>query len=588
MIKRILTLVAVFAPIAAATAQTPDYYRSPMDIPIYLSANFAEIRTNRFHTGIDIKTEGVVGKPLYAAADGYIARVTVAPTGYGRALYIAHPNGTTTVYAHMERFTPEVENYLKAERYRTRRSDLDAYPDAGRFPVKKGDVIGAAGNSGSSTGPHLHYEVRQSATSRTLNIPARGWITTAAADRTPPRIVRLYHIDIDTLAGVPVHSRPRPHDVRQAPDGSWSLVRTSPLKAGPASYFVIEATDRRADVTNIFGIFRAQLSVDGEQRLLFEKDGVLFDEVRYACASVLYDIQRKTRNEAVMLATKSGNRLGMYKKALDRGVIIFDEDSSAKQISITVEDDAGNTSTLDFAVEHDPARSIPMMPEGRIASNRDNFIETSDGLTVSIPRGALYEPVFYTQSIVDMTVAPRNDTIRPLSPLHRTGDGVMPLHSAMRIGITADIPEAMRSRACLARVADNGSLSYAGGVWVDGSYTGGVWAPGCVNGSSRDFGTFCVVVDAAPPTVRASFAEGADLSRTASVTITATDNFSGLGSFSGTLDGEWIIFERNASRGQFVHRFDTSRLTTGRTHTFEFTCRDGAGNQTILRRTFLK
>jgi murein DD-endopeptidase MepM/ murein hydrolase activator NlpD len=587
MIKRILTLAAVFAPIAAANAQSADYYRSPMDIPVYLSANFAEIRTNRFHTGIDIKTEGVVGKPLYATADGYIARVTVAPTGYGRALYIAHPNGTTTVYAHMERFTPEIEKYLRAERYRTKRSDIDAYPDASRFPVKRGDVIGAAGNSGSSTGPHLHYEVRQSATSRTLNIMVRGWVTTAAADRTPPRIVRLYHVDVDTIAGVPVHSRPRPYDVRQNADGSCALVRTSPLRAGRASYFVVEATDRRADVSNTFGIHRARLTVDGDERVVFEKDGVLFDEVRYACASVQYGLQRKTSNEVVMLAVRSGNRLGMYKKAVDRGVLKL-EDDNPQNISITVEDDAGNVSTLNFAVERDPARTPPARPEGVVASNRADFLHAADGLTVAIPRGALYEPVFYTQSIVDVAVAPRTDSVRPLSPLYRTGAGYEPLHSAMRIGIAAEIPEAKRSRACLAKVSDNGSLSFAGGKWVNENYTGGAWAGGGVNGSTRDFGTFCVVVDTVAPTVRASFAEGADLSKTATVTITATDNFSGLASFSGTIDGEWIIFERSASRGQFIHRFDTERLVGDSTHTLEFTCRDGVGNSTTLKRTFFK
>jgi murein DD-endopeptidase MepM/ murein hydrolase activator NlpD len=585
-----LWLAIITAP-TIATAQSADYYRSPMDIPVYLSANFAEIRTNRFHTGIDIKTGGVVGKPLYAAADGYIARVTVAPTGYGRALYIAHPNGTTTVYAHMDRFTAEVEAYLRAERYRTRRSDLDAYPDAGRFPVKKGDVIGTAGNSGSSTGPHLHYEVRQSATSRTLNVMTRGWVTTAAADRTAPRIVRLYHVDVDTIAGVPVHSRPRPYDVKQGADGRYTLVRTSPLKAGPASYFVIETTDRRGDVTNTFGIFRVRMTIDGDERVVFEKDGVLFDEVRYACASVLYDIQRKTGNEAVMLAVRNGNRLGMYKRAVDRGMILFrdgDGATSPRNVEISVEDDSGNTSTLGFAVEPDTARTAPDRPDGVVASDRRDFLHTGGGMTVSIPRGALYEPVFYTQSIVDLAVAPRNDTIRPLSPLYRIGAGYEPLHSAMRVCIAADVSEDVRSRACLARVSDSGALSYAGGKWVSGNYDLGAWGGGGVNGSSRDFGTFCVVVDAEPPTVRASFTAGADLSKSSSVTITATDNFSGIASFTGTIDGEWIIFERDASRGRFVHRFDAERMATGRTHTLEFTCRDGVGNSTTLRRTFFK
>ncbi len=591
MLRKILNVAAALLP-AVVSAQSADYYRCPLDIPVYLSANFGEIRTNRFHTGIDIKTQGVVGKPLYAAADGHIARVTVAPGGYGRALYIAHPNGTTTVYAHMDRFTREIEDYLRTERYLHKRSDIDAFPPASRFPVKKGDRIGFAGNSGSSTGPHLHYEVRNSATSRTLNVMPRGWVTTAEKDNLPPRIVRLYHVDVDSISGVPVHSKPRVYDVKAGENGVYSLLRVSPLKAGPSSYFVIEATDRRGDVANTFGVYRVRMAVDGEERVVFEKDGVAFDEIRYACASVLYDIQRRTRNEAVMLAVKSGNALPMYKKAVGHGVVEFPSfgkegwqaqpdgvvGNPPKTIKITVEDDSGNTSSLTFAVERDPSHTPPPRPAGRIALDRGDFINYSNGLAVSIPKGALYEPMFYTQSVVEIPVQPRTDSIRPLSPLHRTGDGVQPLHRPMRLGIAADIPENLRRRACLAKVSDNGALSYAGGTWSNGS----------VNGTARDFGTFCVVADTIPPVVKASFKQGADLSGTSTITLTATDNFSGVSYFTGTIDGEWIIFERNASRGQYVHRFDPARLQTGRTHTLEFTVRDGAGNSTTFKSSFIK
>ncbi|MDR2882164.1 MAG: M23 family metallopeptidase [Alistipes sp.] len=573
---------ALFSP-AAAVAQPTDYYRPPLDIPVYLSANFGEIRVNRFHTGIDIKTGGVTGKPLHAAADGHIARVTVAPAGYGRALYVAHPNGTTTVYAHMDRFTPEIEEYLRAERYRQKRSDIDAFPDAGLFPVKQGDRIGFAGNSGSSSGPHLHFEVRQSSSSRTLNVMTRGWVTTAAEDTTPPRIVRLHHIDVDTMAGVPVHSRPRSHEVKLNVDGSYSLARALPLKAGPNSWFAIEATDRRDDVTNTFGIRSARLTVDGDERVVFDKDGLLFDENRYACASVLYPVQRNARwgHEAVALAMRGNNRLGMYKKATGRGAITFGraaEPEAPKNIRIDVEDDAGNISTLTFAVEPDPAYVPQPRPAGR-ATSPYGIVHSADGLSVSIPGEALYEPMFYTQEAVTPAVAPRADSIRPLSPIYRTGDGTSPLHSAMRIGIAAaDLPATLRPRAGLASISAAGNLSWAGGTWSNGS----------VNGTARDFGTFCVVADAVAPTVRASFADGADLSRTAGITLTATDNFSGIASYTGSIDGEWIIFERQASRGQYIHTFDTERLRAGGSHTLEFTVRDGAGNTATLRRTFRK
>ncbi len=251
-------------------------------------------------------------------------------------------------------------------------------------------------------------------------------------------------------------------------------------------------------MTNTFGIYRARMSVDGEERVVFEKDALLFDEVRYACASVLYDVQRSSRNEAVMLAVKGGNRLPMYKKAMNRGVVTTSENAAPRNVEITVEDDAGNSVKLAFTITRDPAHTIPERPEGRVASNKSNFMYYADGMAVSIPTGALYEPVFYTQSVVETAVTPRADSIVPLSPIYRIGDGVLPLHRNMKMIVAADIPGHLRSHACLAKVSDNGTLSYAGGTYADGA----------VSGSTRDFGTFCVVADNTPPVVKASFSDG--------------------------------------------------------------------------------
>ncbi len=561
--------------LTTVSAQPADYYRCPVDFPVYLSANYGEMRTNRFHTGIDIKTQGTVGHQLYAAADGYIARVTVAPSGYGRALYINHPNGTVTVYAHMHKFTEEIEDWLRGERYAQQRSDIDAFPAADRFPVKKGDFIGLSGNSGSSQGPHLHYEVRRAADSKTLNIRTHGWM--AVKDDTPPRIIKLYHIDVDTIAGVPVQSKARAYDVKKNEDGNYSLVRTSTPKAGPASYFVVEATDRMNDVENTFGIYRARMEVDGREVLDFMKDELLFDDNRYCCASVYYDVQCKSKNEAVMLALRNGNSLPMYKKAVDRGVVSL-RGAEKRNIKITIYDDALNAVTLEFAVECDENYVVPERPAGRLASDRRDFINSDNGMTVIIPKGALYEPMFYTQSIVEIAAQPRPDSIRPLSPIHRTGDGMMPLHRAMKIAVEAEIPARLRSGACLAKVSDDGKLSYLGGTYGEGT----------VKCSSRDFGTFCAVADTIPPVIKASFKEGEDLSKTRTVKLTLTDNFSDIAYFTGSIDGKWIIFEHNANSNEYLHTFDMDRIESGRTHTFAMTVRDGAGNTATLTSKFQK
>ncbi len=573
-IKKIFISLGALLPIFVS-AQPADYYRCPLDIPVYLSANYGEMRTNRFHTGIDIKTQGVTGMPLYAAADGYISRVTVAPTGYGRALYITHPNGTVTVYAHMERFTIDIEEWLREERYRQQRSDIDAFPEASRFPVKKGDPIGLSGNSGASQGPHLHYEVRRASDSRTLNIRTHGWMP--VKDDTPPRIIKLYHFDVDTIAGVPVHSKARAYDVKKNDDGNYSLVHTSPLKAGPTSWFVVEATDRMNEVSNTFGIYRARMEIDGREVLDFVKDELLFDDNRYCCASVYYDVQRESKNEAVALALKSCNTLPMYKKAVDRGVVSL-RGKDRRDVRITIYDDALNAVTLSFAVERNGEYAAPERPSGRAASDHRDFLYSGAGMTVMIPKGALYESMFYTHSVADTCIAERADSIRPLSPVYRTGDGFMPLHKSMRVAIEADIPAELRSRTCLATVSDDGQLSYLGGSWGDGA----------VKCTARNFGTFCAVADTIPPKIKASFKDGDDLSKTTAVTLTVTDNFSGIAYFTGSIDGKWIIFEHNSAGTQYLHTFDMNRLDKGRSHTLEMTVRDGTGNTTTYVSTFFK
>ena len=148
-----------------------DYFRMPVDMAtVRLSGTFGELRSNHFHTGIDISSAtGSIGQPVFATADGFLDRVKVQESGYGKALYIKHPNGYTTVYAHLDKFSPAVERYVKEVQYKRERFGVDLYPTDGVFQVKKGEQIGNMGNSGSSQGPHLHFEIRRSSNQKALN-----------------------------------------------------------------------------------------------------------------------------------------------------------------------------------------------------------------------------------------------------------------------------------------------------------------------------------------------------------------------------------------------------------------------------------
>lgn len=233
--RRILTLLILAAACLGARGQhpAPEEYIYPIrDVEGLYSANFGEMRPAHFHAGIDIKTDGAEGKPLVAVADGYVSRVSLGAYGYGRAVYLTLHNGTTAVYGHLQRFRKDIEERVREERHARRSNSVNLWFGPDTWPVKQGDVIGYSGNSGSSMGPHLHYELRDTRTQRLYNVVSAGIIR--PDDDLPPRIMRIHYIEVDTVQGIPVHSRPESYAVVRSAGGSYRLTRevTARIPAG--------------------------------------------------------------------------------------------------------------------------------------------------------------------------------------------------------------------------------------------------------------------------------------------------------------------------------------------------------------------
>ena len=156
-------LFLLFSVVTFCNAQTPypqNYFTSPLDISLVLSGTFAELRSNHFHSGLDIKTKGKVGLKTYASAAGYISRIKISRYGYGKALYITHPNGYTSVYAHLQKFAPNIETYVKKQQYQKETFEIELFPKADELKIAAKEVIAFTGNTGGSGGPHLHFEIR--------------------------------------------------------------------------------------------------------------------------------------------------------------------------------------------------------------------------------------------------------------------------------------------------------------------------------------------------------------------------------------------------------------------------------------------
>ena len=227
----LLILVAMLLSVGPTLAQSlkaSDYVYPLRDVAHYFSANFGEMRPNHFHAGTDFKTDGVEGKPVVSVADGYISRISLSPSGYGLALYVTHPNGTTSVYAHLSRFRDDIHKFVLSERRRQKRSRVDIYCSADRFPVKQGEQIALSGNTGSSMGPHLHFEIRQSSDQKSLNIIAQGVVS--PKDDIAPYFMKLHYFEVDTIAGIPYHSQPTTYRVYKADNNLYRTEQRTPIK----------------------------------------------------------------------------------------------------------------------------------------------------------------------------------------------------------------------------------------------------------------------------------------------------------------------------------------------------------------------
>lgn len=563
---------------AAAQKLDPAYYVYPVkDVSGYCSANFGEMRPDHFHSGIDIKTDGVEGKRVVAVADGYISRIADTPSGYGRALYVSHPNGTTSVYGHLSRFRGDIDSIVLEERYRSRRNSLNIYCKAGEYPVKQGEVIAFSGNTGNSFGPHLHFEIRDSRTSRTLNTIEQGVIR--VQDTIAPIIRAVYYAGIDSVGRIPVHAPLARSEVRSTGRGEYTTDKT--VKVGPKGYFVLEVTDRKNGVQNTFGVYRVTAYADSEKLFEYRMDGYTFDMTRYCNAVSFYPMQVKSKNEVIRLAMLDGTPQAFCTASDKRGLIYVGEEQR-RSIRIEVEDDCHNISVLRFDVEG--GAEPPSLHEiaDTDAIYRDKPFRGGCGdISIEIPAGALYESAEFVCG-PSQRKPHGNGNTAVLSPAYDVMRSDIPMQKAATVTIKAFIPDNYKPHVALAAVAADGKVSYVGGE-ADG---------GGVTGRTSRFGTFCVVADTIPPTIQPVFKPGSDgrhdMRRAERMTFRVSDNFSGIKEYSATIDGKWVALDRSPVKGTVFHRFDHHSCGRNAEHEFVMRVTDNCGNKTTYRMNFFR
>lgn len=547
-------------------------YISPVEIPMLLAGNVGEVRANHFHSGIDIKTQGVVGKNVRAAADGYVSRIAVSPTGYGNALYINHPNGTTTVYAHLDSFSERIGGYVRAEQYRRKSFAVDLNLSAAQLPVKQGEIIALSGNSGSSGGPHLHYEIRDGASQDPLNLLGRGLLP-GIKDDIAPQFFNLWVVHVDTVKGVPVHVVQENYPVVKTGE-SYGIEGDREVVFASPGYFAVEVIDTKNGAANTMGLYSLEQTVDGTRNFALSTDRFSFNTTRHINTMVHYALHKKARYEVYRTYVSPQNGLPVYRGVVDRGIVRL-KDTDAHPVEMRLTDDNGNVSTLCFRMA-EGAKKVASVAQAESLWPvlwDEKFEHRADGLSVTIPANVLYESTLF--GFERQAVKP----IGAYSPVYRIAaqEGV-PLQRAMTVSIRPDsLPGPLQSKACLA------SLGARGGK----IYEGGRWERGYVTGTTRTFGDYFVTVDTTAPKLEPTFQKGADLTNQRAFSLTLRDDFSGIASWSVEIDGEWALFEYDAKTHTLRHWFRDARYAKGGKHTLKATAADNKGNSTTIETEFV-
>ncbi len=568
----LLLLLILLLGFRAKTSYPQDYFRPPLNIPLVLSGSFCELRSNHFHSGIDIKTKGVEGYRVYAAAEGYVSRIKVKPGGFGKAVYIRHPNGYTTVYAHLSTFNDKIEAYVKKKQYAQESFGVDLYPDASMFRVEKGEKIALSGNSGSSGGPHLHFEVRETATEHPVNPLLFGF---DVKDTQAPDIHKLAIYAMEK-GSAPL---PTPDIYKVSGSGPQHSINEGIVMV-PSDFMGvgINAHDTFDGASNHNGEFSVELNVDDQTVFFFERDELSFSFSRYINSYIDYAYKAASRlrgNTTTIqkFFTDPGNKFPFFDIEVNEGLVDL-SDGEVHDIVIRVRDQKGNLAKLAFKAQK--SDGSPAKPD-KYFQKRFDYNQagshTADGFRIDIPQGALYRDLDFEYD----AQYPGDADI--YSKVHQVHNGMVPLHKHFVLKIEAEnLPAALNSKAIIAYKDYRGRESALSSSSWDGNF---------MRVKNREFGKYYITIDDTPPKITpVNISDGKNMSSNSSIQVKISDDLSGIDKFRATVDGQWILMEYDPKRSRLTHHFD-GRVSKG-SHTFKLTVKDGRANKSTYTANFTK
>ncbi len=531
-----------------------NYFESPVEIPLVLSGTFGELRSNHFHAGIDIKTNQEIGLPVKASAEGYISRIKIQRFGYGRALYIQHPNGYQTVYAHLSKFNDEIEAYVKKKQYEKETYEIELFPEKNQFQVSQGELIALSGDTGSSGGPHVHFEIRD-ASSRPMNPLLFGF--SEIKDTRAPRIGSLWAYTFDEEAQVEGKQGRQRIQMKPTQSGDY---KTNPLQASGLIGFGVSTDDQLDLAVNRNGVYKIETYLNGAKHFEVAYDLFSFAETRYLNSAIDYSYFKEHKKKIQKLFIPENNPLSVYTFNNKKGILEIIDDEFSYNYEIRVFDFAGNSKRIiipiDF-VELPITQTSAIEKTAFFVSAQQASVFEDKNIDVYIPKGALYEDTYlninFSKNAIDL-----HD--------YRTA-----LHKNIQIGFDLPNHEDL-SQAYIANVMPWGTKFYVNTQQKSQRLIA----------STKSFGRFELAFDREPPTINPlNFRNKKWMSNYDTLKIEIDDEETGIQDYKATVNGNFILMEYDYKTKQLTHYFDDGVFQDGK-NDFKLIVTDKVGNTSIF------
>ena len=541
--QKLLTKLLVLFSSIVIHSQEVDFH-PPIDAPFNLSGTFGEFRS-RFHTGIDFK--GGEGINIFSIEDGYISRIEVSPSGYGKVVYITHPNGYSSVYAHLSRFSPDIEKYVKSEQYRSKSYTVKKFPKKDQIQVKRGELLGYSGNTGRSFGAHLHFEIRDTNSQDALN-PLMFNYTYEDLER--PVIRGLYTInENNTLI------RDLPKRIRISKTNDSTYVADNIIFNGDIGFGIDIYDIQYKNLFNRNGVYKVELLIDSIKKFSYSMDRIKFSENHYK--KLMYDYLSLVKNNRRVLKVYIPPRSNLsFLKTNDFNGIIKSNEIINSKVNIKVTDWNNNSSYLEFKIiSADKLKSNKPLNGIEILTNQKYVINKGESV-VEINKNTFYEDVL-------LNITSKDDTID-------LGDEITPFRSSIKLKIPIDenIDSLSLSQTFIGKIVNN-KINYISSK-INDSY---------ITANTSSLGRYIISRDSILPEIRPiNFKNKSNVKSNKTLRLRIKDDKSGIKNYKAYINGKWALFEYEPKQNLIFHDLSDSVIEDGENDLLiEF--EDGVGNK---------